>query len=70
VWKLAGERAPDAAASAASPLVIDVDATLVTAHSDKESAAPTYKRGRGYPSKRRSPGQVFSTGGSLAGAPG
>jgi hypothetical protein len=28
--------------------VIDVDATLVTAHSDKESAAATYKRGFGF----------------------
>jgi Transposase DDE domain group 1 len=29
-------------------LVIDVDATLVTAHSDKESAAPTFKGGFGF----------------------
>jgi hypothetical protein len=29
-------------------LVIDVDATLVTAHSEKESAAPTFKRGFGF----------------------
>lgn len=28
--------------------VIDLDATLVTAHSDKEGAAPTYKRGFGF----------------------
>jgi hypothetical protein len=28
--------------------VIDVDATLVTSHSDKEQAAPTYKRGFGF----------------------
>jgi hypothetical protein len=28
--------------------VIDVDATLVTAHSDKQGAAPTYKRGYGH----------------------
>jgi hypothetical protein len=48
VWRLAGEHAPDGTASAASPLVIDVDATLVTAHSDKESAAPTFKRGYGF----------------------
>src|SRR5687768_8065600 len=39
LW-LAGERAPDHDRSAASPVVIDVDATLVTAHSQKESAAP------------------------------
>lgn len=30
------------------PLVIDVDATLVTAHSEKEQAAPTFKRGYGF----------------------
>ena len=29
-------------------LVLDIDATLVTCHSDKEQAAPTYKRGFGY----------------------
>lgn len=28
--------------------VIDIDATLVTAHSEKEQAAPTYKRGFGF----------------------
>jgi hypothetical protein len=48
VWELAGDHAPDALANAVSPLVIDVDATLVTAHSDKESAAPTFKRGYGF----------------------
>ena len=47
-WSLAGEHAPDHDISAASPLVIDVDATLVTAHSEKESAAPTFKRGFGF----------------------
>jgi hypothetical protein len=30
------------------PLVIDVDATLATSHSEKESAAPTIKRGFGF----------------------
>ncbi|MGH3407334.1 MAG: IS1380 family transposase [Streptosporangiaceae bacterium] len=29
-------------------LVIDLDATLVTAHSDKEGAAPTFKKGFGF----------------------
>jgi hypothetical protein len=48
VWALAGRHAPDAATSAATPLVIDLDATLVTAHSDKEQAAPTFKRGYGF----------------------
>jgi Transposase DDE domain group 1 len=47
-WALAGEHAPDHATDAARPLVIDVDATLVTAHSEKESAAPTFKRGFGF----------------------
>jgi Transposase DDE domain group 1 len=48
VWTLAGEHAPDADANARAPLVIDVDATLVTAHSDKEHAAATFKRGYGF----------------------
>jgi hypothetical protein len=42
VWALAGEHAPDHGTDAASPLIIDLDATLVTAHSEKEDAAPTY----------------------------
>ena len=41
VWSLAGQDAPTAGISAASPLVIDVDATLVEVHSAKEEAAPT-----------------------------
>lgn len=36
VWRLAGEHAPDRAISAADPLTIDIDATLITAHSEKE----------------------------------
>jgi hypothetical protein len=41
--------APQAVRDPASgPLCIDVDATLVTAHSDKESAAGTYKGGYGF----------------------
>jgi hypothetical protein len=47
-WELAGENAPDAGITAASPLVIDLDATLVTAHSDKELARPTFKHGYGH----------------------
>jgi len=47
-WQLAGDAAPDAGIDAAAPLVVDVDATLVTAHSDKEGAAATYKRGWGH----------------------
>jgi hypothetical protein len=29
-------------------VIVDVDATLVTAHSDNEKAAPTFKRGYGF----------------------
>ena len=47
-WLLAGEQAPDHAASVEQPLVVDVDATLVTAHSDKEHAKPTFKKGYGF----------------------
>lgn len=47
-WRLAGGQAPGHDASPANPVVIDVDATLVTAHSDKEQAAPTFKRGFGF----------------------
>jgi hypothetical protein len=47
-WQLAGGDAPDHQVDAAAPLVIDVDATLVTAHSEKEQAAPTFKRGFGF----------------------
>jgi Transposase DDE domain group 1 len=47
-WTFAGDRAPDHDPDATAPLVIDVDATLVTAHSEKESAAPTFKRGFGF----------------------
>jgi Transposase DDE domain group 1 len=48
VWALAGEHAPHAGIDAVHPIVIDVDATLVTAHSDKEGAAATFKRGYGH----------------------
>src|SRR3954469_11466290 len=47
-WSLAGQHAPDHGTDAAAPLVIDVDATLVSAHSEKECAAPTFKRGFGF----------------------
>lgn len=47
-WSLAGEHAPDHGIDARRPLVLDVDATLVTAHSEKEQAAPTFKRGFGF----------------------
>jgi hypothetical protein len=44
-WQLAGKDAPGAAGE---PIVMDIDATLVTAHSEKEQAAPTWKKGYGF----------------------
>jgi hypothetical protein len=37
-----------AAGAAPARIVLDIDSTLVTAHSDKEGAAPTYKAGYGH----------------------
>ena len=48
VWDAAGDRNPALTATAADPLIIDLDATLVTSHSDKESVAGTYKGGYGF----------------------
>jgi Transposase DDE domain group 1 len=48
VWRRAGRYAPDVSIDASTPLVLDIDATLVTAHSEKEQAAPTFKRGYGF----------------------
>lgn len=48
VWALAGEHAPDHEADHRRPLIMDADATLVSAHSDKEQAAATFKRGWGH----------------------
>ena len=42
VWTAAGAHAPDRGRDALPPLVIDLDATLVTAHSEKENARPTF----------------------------
>ena len=47
-WTLAGDQAPDHDISPEHPLIVDLDATLLTAHSDKQSAAPTFKRGYGF----------------------
>ena len=47
-WGRAGAHAPDADRSVDAPLVIDLDATLITAHSEKEDAKPTFKRGFGF----------------------
>jgi hypothetical protein len=48
VWRLAGEHAPDHGIEGDRPLIIDDDATLITAHSEKQQAAPTFKRGFGF----------------------
>jgi len=37
----------DTSTEAGAEVVVDIDATLITAHSDKQDAAPTYKRGFG-----------------------
>lgn len=47
-WDAAGNRNPALTATAADPLIIDLDATLVTSHSDKENVAGTYKGGYGF----------------------
>lgn len=48
VWDAAGDRSPAARASQDTPVLIDLDATLVTAHSEKEETAGNYKRGYGF----------------------
>src|SRR5215472_15159249 len=54
VWSLIGARPAGfpwlaiAGKVLAGWLVIDLDATLITAHSDKEGAAPTWKKGFGF----------------------
>jgi len=47
-WTLAGKQAPNAAISSRAPLIVDLDATLITAHSEKEGAKPTFKKGFGH----------------------
>ena len=47
-WRLAGGHAPDHGADAEHPLIVDLDATLVESHSDKQGAAPTFKKGYGF----------------------
>ncbi|MBP0657228.1 transposase, partial [Mycobacterium tuberculosis] len=47
-WSAAGATAPDQDADVADPVIVDLGATLVTAHSEEQDAAPTYKRGFGF----------------------
>jgi hypothetical protein len=44
-WALAGDRAPGADGSL---IPVDIDATIVVAHSEKEKAAPTWKKTYGF----------------------
>ena len=44
VWRLAGERAPDASGM----VTVDLDGVPVIANSDKEDATPTWKRTYGH----------------------
>jgi hypothetical protein len=45
-WKLAGAHAPNDGASARTPLIVDLDATLVGSHSEKEQGADPYRLSR------------------------
>lgn len=48
LWAAAGKRNPAIRASRTNPLTIDIDASLVNVHSDKEGAKGNYKGGYGY----------------------
>lgn len=48
VWNQAADLAPDHGASAERPVIVDLDGSLITAHSDKEHAAVTFKKGYGF----------------------
>lgn len=47
-WEAAGDRNPAARATAADPLILDLDATLVASHPDKEEATGNDKGGYGF----------------------
>jgi hypothetical protein len=47
-WARCRPLAGTAGSRAGGQVIVDIDATLVTAHSDKEGAEPTYKRGFGF----------------------
>lgn len=47
-WRSAGRQAPNHGIDADHPLVIDLDASLLDAHSEKQNAAPTFKKGFGF----------------------
>jgi hypothetical protein len=47
-------------------MAIDMDATLITAHSDKDGAAPTWKKGYGFHPDLRTPERLRLMGLSFA----
>ena len=48
VWAAAGDHSPLHGVSTENPLTVDLDATLVNSHSEKEKARPTWKKGFGF----------------------
>ena len=48
VWAQAGKDSPLHGVSAENPLIIDLDASLLNSHSEKEDARPTWKKGFGF----------------------
>jgi hypothetical protein len=48
VWALAGQDSPDRVAGRNGQVVVDLDGVLVIAHSDKQDAAPTWKKTFGH----------------------
>lgn len=47
-WNALGTLNPTTCATKADPLIIDIDASLIHIHSNKQDAAPTYKGGYGF----------------------
>lgn len=47
VWAAAGNDSPLHCVTGKSPLIVDLDATLIASHSEKEDARPTWKKGFG-----------------------
>ena len=47
-WQQEGTSAPNHDRDARHPLIIDLDATVVTAHSNNEHATPNWKKGFGF----------------------
>ncbi|PCC30219.1 IS1380 family transposase [Glutamicibacter sp. BW80] len=48
VWTLAGEHSPAHGRTPEDPLVVDLDASIVISHSEKEEAMPTWKKTFGH----------------------